>query len=130
MWWLNWWSSFARDALILVVRHPKLDRLPAPVAGDAPLADAHAEVRLHVERVRDARRRLDVVLRERPPERRAADVLEEVDELVVRPRVQRVDPQERLVEDRGGVRTVLTRQLGAPEPTFLVVLVQREQFVE
>ena len=52
----------------------------------------------------------------------------DVDQFVVRAGVQRVDPQHGLVERRLAVRPV--GQLRPPEPAFLVVVVQRQEFVE
>ena len=128
MWWLNWWSSRGSTPWCLWYAIWSSIAFQLQLVVCAPLADAHAEVGLHVEGVRDARRGADVALRERPAEGRAADVLEVVDEFVVRAGVDRVHPEERLVVDR--LRVAALGQLRPPEPPLLVVVVEHQQFVE
>ena len=51
-----------------------------------------------------------------------------MDELVIRPGVERVDSEEGLVEQGGAVGAV--RELGPGEPSFLVVFVECQEFIE
>ena len=81
-----------------------------------------------MERVRNAGRRFDVFFGVGPAERGPPDALVEVNEFVIRARMQRIHPQQRLVERHRAVSPL--GDLGAGEPAFLVVLVEREQLIE
>ena len=88
-----------------------------------------AEVRdLHVVSMRHARRSLDVILGVGPGQRRPVDVVVVVDQVVGGAGVKGIDPQQGLVKGHRG--HTAARQLGTEIPTFLVVVVQAQQFVD
>ena len=111
----------------LVISQLQFDGTGRPIGRLAPFADAHAQVRLHVEGVRDARRRCDIRFGELPAERRSFDVLEVVHQFMAGARMDRIEPKQRFVEDG---RFVAAVDLRACEPAFFVVIVKRQQFVE
>src|SRR5436309_678231 len=99
-----------------------------------PTPDACRQVGLHVEGVRDARGRFDVVFRVNPAQGRAAKVFVKMNQFVVGAWVQWVDTQQGLIEGhrrQGAAETASpTGQLGPKVPRFLVVIVDRQETVE
>ena len=115
------------DVLLFVIGALQLDGMGRPFGGLVPFAEAHAQVGLHVEGVRNARRRLEVAHGVGPTERGPADIFVMMHQLVVGAGMKRIDPQERFIKRHAAVGPV--GQLGPVEPTFLVLVKERQQLV-
>ena len=115
-------------ALQFVVGAFQLDGPRRAVGGLGPAADARGQVGLHMERMRDAGRGLDVILGIKPAEGRPAKAFVEVHQLMIGPGVERVDAQQGLVE--GHCCNSAAGQLGAVVPCLLVLVVHGQQAID
>ena len=88
---------------------------------------------LHVPGVRDAWRRFDILVGVGHAESGPFIVFVEVNQFVIGPRMQRIEPQQRLVVGHCGHRTAeqtrTARQLSAVVPALLVIVVQGQQVI-
>src|SRR5262245_36799746 len=116
------------DVLFLVVGPFQLDGMGGPVGGFVPAANAHGQVSLHVESMRDAGRGMHIRFRMLPAERGPANVFVMMNQLVIGAGVQRIEFVKRLVIWDRCVRSL--GKLSAVEPALFVILEQSQQLIE